>query len=158
MQGFVFAIILLTIFALLVTSARKERFGTVLGAAGPYAAHYNKCINSCNKADPNNRFLASGNINCGNYCSELIEEFVRDGIDPDSISLESECDLKCKNYTGSDEIYCKDKCHGDTQIAQWCKELWCPYSKMPEDQCMGQCIAVNGVRNNQNSWTWDFEK
>lgn len=142
----------------------QEGYGTPLGQLAPYAEHLNECINECNRSDPSRRMLSQSNINCGIYCEAVVTGMAQKGISPESIPINNnftKCEKQCdttlpdgKLSTPGEKRKCISKCHGQNDVAQWCKELWCPYSTLPEHECMKQCFRTHTTNNNQISWSW----
>ena len=60
------------------------------------------------------------------------------------------------NLKRNQQRRCVDDCEGQYNVALWCKTLACPYSLMPEDVCMEQCIASKYTDNSQATWHWDI--
>ena len=144
---------------------RKEGFGTILGAAGPYQAQYSQCINQCNRSDPSNHLLKGANINCGVYCDAVISKLAEKGIPAELVPLsdnQSICEKQCANPTGEfthDEVRsCVSMCTGQRNVMQYCKEIECPYSIINEDECISQCVRTKTTNNNQNDWHWDMTR
>ena len=139
-----------------------ESYGSVMGQLAPYAEQMNQCINECNRSDPNNRLTEQSNIHCGMYCESIITDMANRGIPPNAYPIRNNmtvCEKQCSGGKTHDERRkCLSMCHGQREVAQWCKELWCPYSLWPKDECLSQCIALWNSNNNQNSWTWDMDR
>ena len=156
-------IVLICSWGLPSAPSDTEGYGSVLGQLAPYAEQMNQCLNECNRSDPNNRLTAQANINCGKYCESVIGEMANRGIPPSTYPIHNnmvECEKQCSapGSTHNEQRKCISMCHGQREVAQWCKELWCPYSLWGEGDCMDQCIALWNTNNNNNSWTWDMER
>jgi len=156
-------VILVTIIIIIFFFRVKEKYGTVLGAIGPYKAQFAHCLRQCDRSNPNNRLLGQANINCGKYCQYILTDFAKKGIPPQSIKIENnqtKCEKSCSRYYNDHNTFrkCVSLCSGEMEVEQWCRELWCPYSHLPVKKCVNACKAINGTNNNQNSWTWMMEK
>lgn len=136
-----------------------EKFGTVMGQLAPYREQLAHCVTECNRSDPSNRLLPQANINCGRYCEAIISEMANRGIPPERYPISNNmtiCEKQCdnKNATYREKRKCINACHGQREVAQWCKELWCPYSLKNSKDCMKSCFATQNINNSDNSWTW----
>lgn len=158
---FVVVVVVILVIILISTlgSSKTERFGTVLGQLGPYAKQMNHCLNECERSDPSNRLSDRGNMYCGLYCDSVISKMANSGVHPETYPIDDNmtiCTEQCNTpgSTHEEKRKCISMCHGQREVAQWCKELWCPYSLWPHKDCMAQCISTWNVNNNQNSWTW----
>jgi len=158
--GLCVLLIIIILIVCVCRASKKESYGTPLGQLAPYRAFYNECINQCERQDPNRRFLAPGNINCGIYCESVMTDLAQRGVPPESLSFSNsmtDCEKQCAHgKTKNERDNCKSVCFGQNEVAKWCKELYCPYSMFPHDDCMDQCIAVNTTNNNQVAWTWQI--
>jgi len=159
--GVLLGVLGLIFVVLVVTRKQVEPFGQILGAAGPYQKQYVQCLNECQKEDPNDR-LGHNNLTCGYYCDAVITEMSNQGIPPKDVELDDnllQCSQECAKHstydtTRRDYQKCVSGCYGAKEVSQWCKELWCPYSRFPQDLCMNMCTSSNGANNNQNAWKW----
>lgn len=145
---------------MLLCISYKESYGTPLGQLAPYNALINECIDECNREDPNRRLGEAGNWNCGVYCESMATSLANAGIPPESLSYSNsmtKCEKQCeKGKTKLERRKCKSMCFGQNEVAKWCKELYCPYSLFPHDDCMQQCISVHNTNNNQTGWSWQI--
>lgn len=149
-------LVLIIILILCLSWSKEEKFGTVLGSAGPYQKSYNHCLNECNRSDPGLRFLEQGNIGCSAYCDYTLSQSIKNKVPPKLTESEDNME-KCERICGNDR-YCLSKCYGYREVEDWCDRLWCPYSPYNKKFCMDQCISVWNTLNNQSSWKWDMEK
>lgn len=152
MEAVVFVIL---VVAVLLLCGKPEGF--ILGSAAPYKTQYNECLNQCVRSDPNKRFLSQANVNCGRYCDSVISDMARLGVPPSDTNISNSM-TKCEKQCGGDtpeQRKCLKMCYGQNEVAQWCKELWCPYSLSPNDKCMRRCFSTWTANNNQFSgWKW----
>lgn len=148
---------------LVVWNRRKsEKFG-ILGAAAPYQAQLSQCITQCNRSDPNNRLMPQNNLYCEDYCNDVVSSFAESGIPAKNIPISDNytlCESQCNtpDSTPEQRKKCISMCYGQNQVAQWCKELWCPYSLWDDDQCMDLCFRTWNTNNNQVSWEWAMSR
>ena len=145
------------------TNNSTEGYGTVLGQLAPYAEQLNECFNECNRSDPNTRLLAQGNINCGVYCESIFTEMAQNGTPPSEYPINNNmtlCEKQCDvdGASENEKRKCLSMCYGHNEVAQWCKELWCPYSLFDEETCMKHCTATWNTNNNQVAWKWGMSK
>ena len=152
-----------------IEGSNVEGYGQVLGSLAPYRSLINECINECNREDPDRRLQESGNWNCGVYCESAFSEFARKGIPPENLGFENTqtlCERQCSDatdhtLTGNASIdhnskrKCISVCSGQNEVAEWCKEMWCPYQDDESNEvCMKGCMLNFNTNNNQNSWNW----
>lgn len=160
--SYVFVIIGVVILLWILCKRKSEDFG-LLGAAAPYQAQLSQCITQCNRSDPGNRFMSQNNLFCEDYCNDIISKFSESGINPKSIPLKDNytiCEEQCnvEGSTPDEKKKCVSMCYGQNNIAQWCKELWCPYSLWDGDKCMDMCFRTWNTNNNQVSWEWAMSR
>lgn len=156
MKLIIILLIILLLFLILVKP--KEGYGAVNGAAAPYQEQLVNCLNQCEKEDPDKRLLTQSNLNCAAYCDFIISDMAEKGVPPEdfplvNFSLDS-CEKRCSKGTYSERRQCLGLCYSDHEIAQWCKEMQCPYSTFPEDECMSMCVSSKRLDTNNMRWNW----
>lgn len=158
MIEFIIILSLILIFFVIYHRQNKEGYGTVLGSAANYQEQLVNCLNQCEKEDPDKRLLPQANLNCAAYCDYIISDMAEKGIPPSEFPLINfslnDCENKCSKGSYSERRACLGLCYSEHEIAQWCKEIQCPYSYYDEDDCMKMCISTKQVDNNQMRWNW----
>lgn len=158
----IIAVVVVTVCVILcVMRLENEKYGTVLGALGPYQELIAECMNQCNRTDPSRRLLSQGDWNCGAYCVSVYTEFARQGVPPETLKVNtsmSDCEKQCSRgeyaTNPSAKRKCVSVCTGQNEVAKWCKELQCPYTIGDKNECMFDCVRTNTTNNNQVSWNW----
>jgi len=163
----IFSVVAVIVVCLISKRYKKESYGTVLGQLANYNSQINNCLNECEKSDPGDRFLAQGNINCGEMCNDIFTNYAEIPIKSENTQFTKSTTDKCwdvcrKNSTSEtthDELkICVSQCVGGESVKEWCDRLWCPYSKLDPKVCSELCQASKSTNNNQNNWVWYNQK
>ena len=157
-------VVLIIVLYIYNSSTKKEGYGTVMGSVAPYQDSTTRCYDTCDREDPNDRLLPQANILCGMKCDGNATILNENNIPPNEVKHNDVSSVpinldKCQNMcsgsgTDNEREKCISVCYGNMEVAEWCDTLWCPYSTLPHEECMGLCIATNSVKNSQVAWTW----
>jgi hypothetical protein len=158
---YIIILILSLFFIFYALSQNKESFGTPIGSLAPYREHITECINQCNKSDSTKRLLKSPNMYCDRFCQSVFTDISRLGIPPSKIPLKTDlsiCEKNCENIKNENiKRNCISTCHGQREALEYCKKIQCPYSTLPEYECMEQCFLLTNLNNNSVSWNWGLK-
>ena len=158
-QLLILVLVILAVLMVCYNRQSSEGYGVPLGQLAPYRKQYGQCLDQCNREDPGRRLLPQTNVNCDLYCNSVLTDAAERGIPPSSFQFSdstSQCKKSCADpsATENEKRKCISMCFGRNEVSKWCKELWCPYSTLPEGECIKQCTLTNLANTDQVAWTW----
>lgn len=152
----VFVVIVIVLYAL-TTSTSSENF-QILGALADHQCDLARTLSDAEKQNPESRLMSPANLPGDRYAYQKYDKI----IDYANNEICFHDALKTKESTND---YCERVCNGNKgcmtqcaclkEVANWCANMWCPSSKMPQGDCIAQCINKHAVNcTSGRSWNW----
>ena len=131
---------------------KKEEYGDVLGALGPYDKILASAGNQIRQTDPSIRLQPNNAWNAGMYVQSTLTSMQKAGIPPqEPVTITSTCEKQCKSNDPLASQKCQGQCYCHNNVRRACS-LDCAYTDEPLTDCLRGCMATKMTNCNQVSW------